>query len=296
MLTYNRETLVSNAIDSVLTQTFHNFEFIIVDNGSTDRSGAIADEYAVKDPRIRVIHKARGNIGSGRNAGLDAAIGEWIAFVDDDDYCEPDFLEFLYGLAVENEADVAICGAAHRTFPKHRVMSAEDAVVQLLWRKLYSVAFPTKLIKREIFTLRFSETARYDDIELMANVLANANRIAYDGASKYTFERNLPEHNSQWSRNPSLLDQKTLDEYLDVYTSRTAWLCERFPNNVTLWRYFEWSFMLSMIDKITRYNLTDCYARRQSMLGALSANRATFERCGYLQAFEKEWLETYVCP
>ena len=101
MLTYNREELVGRAIDCILAQTYRDFEFIIVDNGSSDRSGAIADEYAAKDSRIRVIHRERGNIGSGRNAGLDAAKGEYIAFIDDDDWTEPDFLEFLYNLLVE---------------------------------------------------------------------------------------------------------------------------------------------------------------------------------------------------
>ncbi len=73
MLTYNRETMVSRAIESILHQTFQDFEFIIVDNGSTDKSGAIVDEYAAQDNRIRVIHRKRGNIGAGRNTALDSA-------------------------------------------------------------------------------------------------------------------------------------------------------------------------------------------------------------------------------
>ena len=109
MLTYNRETLVSRAIESILAQTYREFEFIIVDNGSTDHSGAIADTYAAKDKRIRVLHRQRGNIGAGRNTGLDAAQGEYIAFIDDDDWAEPDFLAFLLELAKESDADVAIC-------------------------------------------------------------------------------------------------------------------------------------------------------------------------------------------
>ena len=69
MLTYNREALVSRAIESILAQTCRDFEFLIVDNGSTDRSGEIADTYAAQDSRIRVIHRERGNIGAGRNTG-----------------------------------------------------------------------------------------------------------------------------------------------------------------------------------------------------------------------------------
>ena len=114
MLTYNRENLVGRAIESILVQTYKDFEFIIVDNGSTDKSGDIAEEYAKKDSRIKVIHRKRGNIGAGRNTALDAAKGDYVAFIDDDDWAEPDFLEFLRNLIVENNADISICGATDK--------------------------------------------------------------------------------------------------------------------------------------------------------------------------------------
>ena len=147
MLTYNRESLVPRAIESILNQTYRDFEYIIVDNGSTDKSGQIADEYAQKDDRIRVLHREKGNIGAGRNTGLDAARGDYIAFVDDDDWAEPDFLEFLLNLLEESAADVAICGAADKPFDEKRVMTAEEALIELMWRKKYNMAFPTKLFR-----------------------------------------------------------------------------------------------------------------------------------------------------
>ena len=85
MLTYNRESMVGRAIESILNQTYRDFEYIIVDNGSDDRSGEIADASAAKDPRIKVLHIEKSNIGTGRNIGLDAATGEYITFIDDDD-------------------------------------------------------------------------------------------------------------------------------------------------------------------------------------------------------------------
>ena len=154
MLTYNREKLVSRAIESILRQSEPDFEFIIVDNGSSDRSGAIAEEYAEKDGRICVIHRERGNIGSGRNTGLDAARGKYVAFIDDDDWAEADFLEFLYELAIENNADVSICGAADKVFDEKKVMTAEEAIIELMWRKKYNMAFPTKLFSKRI-TVQF---------------------------------------------------------------------------------------------------------------------------------------------
>ena len=97
-----------------------------------------------------MIHRERGNIGSGRNAGLDAAKGDYIAFIDDDDWAEPDFLEFLLALLEENGADVAICGAADKIFDEKKVMTAEEALIELMWRKKYNMAFPTKLFRREL--------------------------------------------------------------------------------------------------------------------------------------------------
>lgn len=294
MLTYNREALVARAIESVLGQTFTDFEFIIVDNGSTDQSSAIADQYAAKDERIRVIHKECGNIGSGRNAGLDAAAGEYIAFIDDDDWCEPDFLEFLYNLAEENSADVTICGAAGRVFEEKLTMNAEESVIELLWRKRYTMAFPTKLFKRELMIeLRFPEQGAYDDIVIMYRLLAEANRIAYHGLPKYTFYRH-ESNNSAWTSNHSLLTLEALDAYLEAYQDRTSYLCGRFPDNALLWRYFRWSFQISMVEKITRLKLSDCYGRRDTLVCELREHRDEFLNSNVAADFEKGWLEMFV--
>jgi glycosyltransferase involved in cell wall biosynthesis len=294
MLTYNREVFVSRAIESVLAQTFRDFEFIIVDNGSTDRSGAIVDEYAVRDSRIRVIHRKRGNIGSGRNAGLGAARCEWIVFIDDDDWCEPDFLEFLYALADSNDADISICGAADKVSCEKCVMSAEEAVIELLWRKRYNVQFPTKLLRRKLFNgIRFSENAKYDDIELMPKILASANRVAYHGLPKYTFYRH-GDNNSAWTTDHSLLDNSTLAEYLSVYRERTEWLSARFPDSIPAWRYFEWSFMISMVEKITRLGLKDCGEQADILKQELAANRDEFLNSPYILNFEKDWVVQYL--
>jgi glycosyltransferase involved in cell wall biosynthesis len=294
MLTYNRENLVSRAIESVLTQTFEDFEFIVVNNGSSDRSGAIADEYAKKDSRIHVIHRERGNIGSGRNAGLDVANGEYIAFIDDDDWCEPDYLEFLYNLAVENDVDVSICGTASKSFDEKLIMTPEEAIIALLWRKYYNVGFPTKLIKRDIFNrCRFSGTSRYDDIYLMPKILAKSQLVAYHGSSKYTAYRH-ENNNSAWTSNHSLINVDILSEYLKVYRDRTEWLCDLFPNSAIAWRYFEWSFQISMVEKIIKHNLSDCEAHLVDMKQKLAEHREEFVGCPHILDFERKWVEAYV--
>lgn len=294
MLTYNREAMVGRAIESILAQTCRDFEFIIVDNGSTDRSGAIADEYAEKDSRLRVIHRARGNIGSGRNAGLNAAKGDYITFIDDDDWAEPDFLAFLLDLAESNDADVAICGAADKAFNEKRVMNAEEALFTLMERKKYNVAFPTKLFRAGLMkNLRFPEDGEYDDIALMYRVLAEAKKVAYHGLPKYTFYRH-DGNNSAWTTNHRLLNAKILDEYLNAYRKRTIWLSDKFPNSAAAWRYFEWSFMISMVEKITRLNLAGCQPQKEKIVGELGKNKAEFLSCPEILDFEREWVERYV--
>lgn len=294
MLTYNREKLVGRMIECILAQTFRDFEFIIVDNGSTDRSGVIADEYAVKDARIRVIHRERGNIGIGRNTGLDAAKGDYIAFVDDDDTCEPDFLVFLYDLIRENDADVAICGAAEKIFEEKRIMTAEEALIELMWRKCYNMAFPTKLFSQELAAqIRFSESDQYDDISQMHRLLAYARRVAYHGLPKYTFYRH-PGNNSAWTTDHSLLTTETLEEYLRAYRERTEWLSGLFPASTGVWQYFEWSFIISMVEKVTRLKLADCKCQLETMKRELTEHREEFLNSGFCLDFEKEWMEKYV--
>lgn len=294
MLTYNREKFVSRAIESILHQTLRDFEFIIVDNGSADRSGAIAEEYAAKDGRIRVIHRERGSIGAGRNTGLDIARGEYIAFVDDDDWAEPDFLEFLLALLLENNADVAICGATGKAFDEKLMMNAEQALTELMWRKRYNMAFPTKLFRRELVErLRFPEKSTFDDIALMYRLLARAERVAYHGLPKYTFYRHAG-NTSAWTTNHSLLTPQTLDEYLAAYRTRTKWLCEKFPGKASTWQYFEWSFMISMVEKIIRLHIAGCEGQLARITEELRRHREEFLACKELLEFEKEWMEEYV--
>lgn len=295
MLTYNRETMVSRAIDSILAQGFTDYEFVVVDNGSADRSGAIAEEYAARDSRIRVIHRQRGSIAAGRNTALDAAQGKYLTFIDDDDWVEPDYLEFLVNLIEETRADIAICGTTGRVSGEKKVMTAEEALIELMWRKKYSVGFPAKLIRRDkMESLRFPDSVRFDDIALMYRLMADCERAAYHGLLKYNICRH-PGNNSAWTTNHSLLTPETLQEYLDAYRIRTQWLSERFPNSAGEFQYFEWSFMISMVEKITRYQKKDCIAQRDAMVRILWENRSAFLNSPNLLDFEREWMENYVC-
>ena len=296
MLTYNRASMVSRAIESILAQDEPDFEFIIIDNGSTDRSGEIADRYAAKDPRIRVVHRDRGTIGMGRNTGLDAARGDSIAFIDDDDWAEPDYLRFLTELMRENGADLSICGAADRAYDEKMVMGAREALAVLMERRKYNVAFPAKLFRKELFDgLRFPKEGVYDDIALMYRVMARARKIAYHGLPKYTFYRH-ETNNSAWTTHHELLTPEILDEYLHAYRTRTEWLDSRFPDMAATWHYFEWSFMVSMVEKIYRLKLDACTGQLQGMLRELELHKEEFISSPRSTDIEREWVGRYVHP
>ena len=103
---YNVEQYLEQCLDSLLAQTFENFEMICVDDGSSDRSGAILDAYGASDSRIRVIHKRNTGYGNSMNAALDHAKGKYVAILESDDFAEPDMLQKLYDAAGAQEADV----------------------------------------------------------------------------------------------------------------------------------------------------------------------------------------------
>ncbi|MCR5149991.1 MAG: glycosyltransferase, partial [Clostridiales bacterium] len=106
---YNVEEYIRRAVDSIRCQAYPNLEIILVDDGSPDKSGAICDEYAKMDDRIKVIHKKNGGLSDARNVGIEAATGAYLGFVDGDDYIEPEMYQKLYSALVENDAEISIC-------------------------------------------------------------------------------------------------------------------------------------------------------------------------------------------
>lgn len=106
---YNVESYLPRCLDSILTQTYRDFQLILVDDGSTDTSGVICDDYAAKDGRITVIHKNNGGLSSARNAGLERAEGEFVAFVDSDDWIHPQYLELMLWVQKTKDYDLVIC-------------------------------------------------------------------------------------------------------------------------------------------------------------------------------------------
>lgn len=150
---FNMETLLSRCLDSLLAQTFGDFEVLIVDDGSTDRSPRICDDYANRDSRVKVLHKKNGGVASARQTGLDTAIGEFVIHVDPDDWVEPTMLQELHAKAVSEDADVVICDYYVDTKEKTSLVkqqpSALDAktILKELFQQLHGSCC-NKLVKR----------------------------------------------------------------------------------------------------------------------------------------------------
>lgn len=106
---YKVENLLERCVDSILRQTYDNIEIILVDDGSPDRCGEICDQYEIKDSRIKVIHKKNGGLSDARNAGIDVAKGEYITFIDSDDWVSEKYVKTLYDLLVSKSADISVC-------------------------------------------------------------------------------------------------------------------------------------------------------------------------------------------
>lgn len=303
MLTYNRENMVGRAIESILNQTYQNFEFIIVDNGSTDQSGEIADSYAEKDSRIKVIHLPKSNIGTGRNTGLDMAKGDYVTFIDDDDTAEPDMLEFLHALAVECDADIALCGSYKEVngeilpncvFDEKLIMTPEEAVVTLLKRKKYGAGMPTKLFSKKLFdTIRFENNRKYEDIHTTYKYFASAKRVTAHGIPKYRVFRH-GGNNSNFTTNDLLLTPEQLDEYFEAFRERTVYLSNKLPKIADYVQYSEWSYMISMCNKIEKNHLEQCSKQLEFVKNELLAHYDEFYHSPYIEEFEKEYMKRYI--
>lgn len=303
MLTHNREKSVSVMIQSIIHQTYKNFEFIIIDNGSKDNSGVVADQYAAADERIRVLHIAEGSIGHGRNIGIENSNGEYITFVDDDDKAYPDLLKFLYELIKKTESDISICGANENTEDTLRphcctnsmkILTPQEAVSCLLERRTIRAGLPLKLFKKTLFVDNpIPEDGKYEDIKITYKLLACAKRIVQYGLPQYEIIRH-ENNNTSYAGNEKLISASQLDEYLKAISERTKYLTDRYPELYSLARYSEWSYMLSMCEKISDNHLQDCQEQYEYMSGVLKEHLSELSESEYIQEFEKDRI-TKIC-
>ena len=154
---YNVEKYIGKCIESILSQDYDNFECILIDDGSLDNSGKICDEYAKRDKRITVIHKRNGGVSKARNCGLNRAKGDYICFVDGDDYVNANYVSYLYGLASSSDADISLTTKMFGNFSKETqeknkewIISGQEAVRSILCYKI-PIGCYDKLFKKSVF-------------------------------------------------------------------------------------------------------------------------------------------------
>lgn len=170
---YNTEKYLDRCIQSILAQTYTDLELLLIDDGSTDSSGAICDKYAEQDSRVRVFHKANGGVSSARNIGLDNAKGEWIGWVDSDDYIDEDMYEQLYNAAMSKNVDIAYCNYRTELFSSNMPsdsLSKGDFFNQYLYVPTTSLCIT--LAKKSLYNnIRFNEKANLGEDLLISSKL-----------------------------------------------------------------------------------------------------------------------------
>lgn len=189
---YNQEQFLSRCLDSILKQTFTDFEVLCIDDKSTDSSYEIIENYAKKDPRIIPLKDPGKGVSAARNFGIENAKGDYIGFVDSDDFIQPQMYEFLYKAIIENECDMAVCGFERvRDFEEKRFeyncrectcdefISFENSDFVLDNEMKVSSAC-MKLINKEIINnIRFENYALGEDTVFCSNLWVNSNKVFY---------------------------------------------------------------------------------------------------------------------
>lgn len=201
---YKVEDCLEFCIDSILAQTFTDFELILVDDGSPDNCGAMCDQYAKKDSRIRVIHRENGGLSAARNSGIDVATGEYITFVDSDDAVAPVYLEKLLWVAESNNADVSSCKTQNFEFEGNIKFENDDCECQAMAGReaclsiyksngIMNVIACAKLYKQELFdSHRFPVGKLNEDQSVIPLILFEASKVAAID-NRYYYYRIRPE-------------------------------------------------------------------------------------------------------
>lgn len=197
---YNVERYLEKCLKHIIHQTYQNLDIILIDDGSTDSSARICDEYALRDSRIRVFHKDNQGVSSARNFGLDKAQGEYITFIDADDYPDLDQFEILINGCEKYDAQIAMCnlryvyenktGIIEKNLVEEKVMSPQEAYSEMMktdsmtrmgiWNKIYK--------KETIRSERFNTSARLgEDVDFLCRITFNASKVIYIPVSKYNY-------------------------------------------------------------------------------------------------------------
>ncbi len=234
---YNVEAYLKRCIESILNQTYKDIEIILVDDGSTDNSSKICDEYKNKDKRIKVIHKVNGGLSSARNRGLDIAKGKYIGFVDSDDYISPKMYEILYKELINNNADISACDdvvfqkkeAVFNIVDDYKIeiYNKYDAMKELisLTNHVDSTAW-NKLYKKSLFNkVRYPNGFIYEDIGTTFKLINKIKKIVYVDLKLYAYNFRVSS-----ITNTNNINKKTIYDKFEMVELRGKFIASKYPN------------------------------------------------------------------
>lgn len=195
---YNMEKYLRQCVDSILAQTFKDFELLLVNDGSKDSSPQICDEYAAADARVRVIHKENSGQADSRNIAIKEAKAPLIGFVDSDDWIDPDMYETLYNTLVSTGADISICGYYMSYVNKEvtycsgegvTIFDRDQAMLLLLRDKKLKSFLWDKLFRREVITADMPKSYRYEDYSTLIKWFASADKVSMCFRPEYHYRQ-----------------------------------------------------------------------------------------------------------
>lgn len=254
---YNVLPYVDKCISSVLMQTYEQLEIILVDDGSTDGSSSVCDSYVNKDKRIRVIHKTNGGLSDARNVGIESAMGDYILFVDGDDYISPDMCDVLLRNIHENRADIAMCSIyieqggdiwqKKLMFPNGTIVE-RDAILEA-WADSDTVDYViavNKLYKRELFftseCIRYPIGRLHEDEFTSYRLLYAANTVVFVEDPLYYYVQRNGSITSTYS-------ERNLNDFADAIREYIPWADRIAPSKRKLMEYMTMRNTLNVIER-----------------------------------------------
>lgn len=195
---YNVESYLDRCVQSIVDQTYSDLEIILVDDGSPDRCGSMCDKWAKRDGRIKVVHKENGGLSDARNVGIEIATGDYIGFVDSDDWIEPDMYEKLLKAIQNEDAQISVCGLNRIydngysidqfVFQDQFTLLTDNIVRAYLCQNTFSTASCDKLYRAELFDVRrFPKGKLYEDAPIIFEILCSINKMVHVGKPLYHY-------------------------------------------------------------------------------------------------------------
>lgn len=315
---YNVEQYLCECLETVSRQTHKNIEIILIDDGSTDHSGSIIDEFAKKDKRTKVIHKQNGGVSSARNIGIDIATGDYICFADSDDILEDDYVDYLLNLCLKNHAEIALTTQMFTTFyttpqTSHdlpKLCTGEEAAVRILYYQI-PIGCYCKMFRRDFIEnhhIRFSpEIYIGEGFNFNVTAFQMAEKVVLGKRKVYCYRRDnstsamtkftmnkaaMAMHAIEIIKESLLINTQKLIEacrYAEWHTAEDMynWMVlakskrefpEMYQRCYRIIRKYSWNAIFAPVNKKERYRAIMCLIHPRIMAWQLELRRLLFSK------------------